>query len=182
MYYINYIFQKNIYTKSLAIWMTITSFMVVKCNLSWTSPMLPKSNMPNWNKEKSYIYISCKEKMYSKSSVTVNIPCLPQTNIRRRGCTGTCVQGVLVAVLIVTLVFNIIFILDNRTRFRGRAEKIININEFVIDENQHIVIDKNEDLQNQNPVWNSGRCSCYFIYYVDLIWCSIIILVVNLFL
>lgn len=94
--------------------------------------------------------------MYSKSSVTVNIPCLPQTNIRRRGCTGTCVQGVLVAVLIVTLVFNIIFILDNRTRFRGRAEKIININEFVIDENQHIVIDKNEDLQNQNPVWNSA--------------------------
>jgi len=43
------------------------------------------------------------------------------TRFRRRACSGACLQGILLAVLIVTLIFNILFILDNKSRLSGNS-------------------------------------------------------------
>ena len=66
---------------------------------------------------------------------------------RRHICHGACLQGILLSVLIITLIFNIMFIMDNR----GKLGRNVKENVGKQDENKHIKID---DDKNNVPEQN----------------------------
>ena len=55
----------------------------------------------------------------SSAAYVIQLPCLSRPiKIRRRGVLGRFLQLVLVSVLVVTVVFNVLFIIDNSKRLR----------------------------------------------------------------
>ena len=78
------------------------------------------------------------------NSFVVNIPCLQRSKVRRSTCSGAILRGILTLIVAVTLVFNILFLIDHRTR----RTKDHDVKE--IDHNRHIKFSRNEDLRNRN--------------------------------
>lgn len=66
---------------------------------------------------------------------------------QRHVCHGACLQGILLSVLIVTLIFNIMFIMDNRSRLGSNTKANGNDaqQDHKDDENRHIKIDDNNN-------------------------------------
>jgi len=77
------------------------------------------------------------------SPITFTIPCV---NSRRKGCSGTCLRAILISILIVTVIFNVIFIMDHRRRFTENSNRVNN------DENKHIKFERNDDSQRSNNI------------------------------
>ena len=86
------------------------------------------------------------------NSCLVNIPCLQRSKVRRSTCSGAILRGILTLIVTVTLICNILFLIDHRTRHRKRDR---DVNE--IDHNRHIKFSRNEDLRNRN-VGKEGDC------------------------
>ncbi|XP_065655773.1 protein O-linked-mannose beta-1,2-N-acetylglucosaminyltransferase 1 isoform X1 [Hydra vulgaris] len=66
-------------------------------------------------------------------STLINVPCSNcLIRHKNRGCSGKLIQGVLIGVLVVTVIFNVLFIIDNRKRFRSSfANSNENIDESI---------------------------------------------------
>ena len=80
-------------------------------------------------------------------STLIHMPCNScSIRHRNRGCSGKFIQGVLIGVLVVTVVFNILFIIDNRSRFR---KSFANSNE--VDENAQINLEELEKKEGLLP-------------------------------
>lgn len=69
---------------------------------------------------------------------------------RKRGCSGACMQVTLVAVLIVTLILNIIFIFDNSKIMRSGVKDEISPVKLPHDENKHVIFDHDSYLEEKN--------------------------------
>ena len=74
--------------------------------------------------------------------------CARQFKIRKRGCVGKLVKAVLCGVLVVTAVFNILFAIDNTTKFR-KLQDDSSANIGTSDENKHIVLESKVDVDNK---------------------------------
>ena len=85
----------------------------------------------------------------SSAAYVIRGPCCARpVKIRKRGCVGKLVQAVLCGVLIVTVVFNILFVMDNTTKFR-KLQDDSSLNVRTSDENQHIVFENKVDVFNK---------------------------------
>ena len=71
---------------------------------------------------------------------------------KRKLCTGSCVQAILIVVLITTVIFNVMFILDNKSRLtsnNGRGSNVNNrepIDENVEDDDENKFVQLEEKL------------------------------------
>ena len=75
---------------------------------------------PNWKPD-----LSAKPFVPSSAAYVVRLPCcVNPLKIRRRGVLGRCLQGLLVTVLLVTVIFNIVFIIDNSRRLKTPPNSI----------------------------------------------------------
>ncbi len=63
----------------------------------------------------------------SSAAYVVRLPCcMRPLKIRRRGYLGRIIQGVLVGVLTITVIFNIVFIIDNSNKLRSGSNSLPN--------------------------------------------------------
>ena len=85
----------------------------------------------------------------SSAAYVIRGPCCArQFKIRKRGCVGKLVKAVLCGVLVVTAVFNILFAIDNTTKFR-KLQDDSSKNIGTSDENKHIVLESKVDVDNK---------------------------------
>lgn len=74
---------------------------------------------------------------------------------RKRLCSGTCLQAILIVVLIVTVTFNVMFIIDNKNRLTtATSNDRSKQNEKFVDENSHVQLDfQDGDKLPQNGIF-----------------------------
>ena len=83
----------------------------------------------------------------SSAAYVLRLPCcMRPMKIRRRGILGRCLQVTLVSVLIITVVFNVLFIIDNSKRLRTQKPSRYHV-EDTDDEigNTNIILEQTED-------------------------------------
>lgn len=98
--------------------------------------------------------INAKPFVPSSAAYVLQLPCCAHPlKIKRRGVIGRLLQFVLLSVLIVTVVFNVIFIIDSSKRFRKPDQSSpypYDDNDEVV--NANIMLEQKEQIEGKNVI------------------------------
>ena len=79
----------------------------------------------------------------SKAYYNINVPCCPRPlKIRKKGLFGRLMQWVLIFVLFITVVVNIMFILDTTARFRNEKLPATEPGEDIVEDKRSVDVGK----------------------------------------